>query len=324
MLKKPVYKKWWFWVIIAVIVMGALGSSMDESEKETTPVVKNETPSEVKTVATSDNKQEEKNNAEPSDEEWQASYKDILLSEARTYIELTVKGTMSKERLESANGVLKQQAEKITGPDKEKFNELVKAVEKENLKEAKRLYISLGGEDFDELKKEPAPKETESKKKTAQSSKPGDIGMDVEGFRKAFNSTAKNLNMSDMEIGKLNVQDGAVQDVFTYEISDYVNLQGSVNKSDGSVREVTVIGVGDGTAQSGTDILLTIGLLIASTNPDLTVDERAGVLQDLGLLSEGVDISQIDQSTKRNGIKYTIKGSKELGIWFIASDANEK
>lgn len=85
-----------------------------------------------------------------------------------------------------------------------------------------------------------------------------------------------------------------------------------------------MVGAGDGTAQSGTDILVTIGLLITSTNPDLTTEERAGVLQDLGLLSEGVDISQINQSTKRNGIKYTIKGSKELGVWFIASDANEK
>jgi hypothetical protein len=324
MLKKPVYKKWWFWVIIAVIVMGALGSSMDESEEKTNPVVKNETASEKKTVDASDNNQEKKDIAEPTDEEWQASYKDILLSEARTYIELTVKGTMSKERLESANGVLKQQAEKITGPDKEKFNELVTAVERENLKEAKRLYISLGGEDFEELKKVPAPKKTESKEKAEQSSKPGDIGMDVEGFRKAFNSTAKNLNLIDMTLGKLKVQDGAVQDVFTYKISDYVYLQGSINKSDGSVREVTMVGAGDGTAQSGTDILVTIGLLIASTNPDLTTEERAGVLQDLGLLSEGVDISQINQSTKRNGIKYTIKGSKELGVWFIASDANEK
>lgn len=115
--------------------------------------------------------------------------------------------------------------------------------------------------------------------------------MDVEGFRKAFNSTAKNLNLIDMTLGKLKVQDGAVQDVFTYKISDYVYLQGSINKSDRSVREVTMVGAGDGTAQSGTDILVTIGLLIASTNPDLTTEERAGVLQDLGLLSEGVDIS---------------------------------
>lgn len=322
-MKKPIHKKWWFWVIVGIIVMGALGSLVDEPEKNANSV-KSEAISEKKATTASVNKQEEKDITKPTEEEWQANYKDILLSEARTYIELTVKGTMSQERLESAKGVLKQQIEKITGPDKEKFNELVKAVEKENLKDAKRLYISLGGKDFEELKKEPAPKKTESKKTTVQSSKPGDIGMDVEGFRKAFNSTATNLNLADLTIGKLKVQDGAVQDVFSYKISEYVYLQGIVNKSDGSVREVTMIGAGDGTPQSGTDILLTIGLVIASTNPGLTTEERAGVLQDLGLLSEGVDITQINQSTKRNGIKYTIKGSKELGIWFIASDANEK
>ena len=216
-----------------------------------------------------------------------------------------------------------QQIEKITGPDKEKFNELVKAVEKNDLKEEK-LYISFGGKDFEELKKEPASKKAKPKKKTKQSSKPGDIGMDVEGFRKAFNSTAKRLNV-DITLGKIKVKDGALQDTFSYKISDYVYLLGSVNKLDGSVREVAMVGAEDGSPQSGTDMLLTIGLLIASTNPDLTSEGRAGVLRDVGLLSKGVDVTKLRKSTTRNGIKYTFRGSEELfGLWFIVSDANEK
>lgn len=30
--KKPFYKKWWFWVIVAVIIIGAIGSSGDETD----------------------------------------------------------------------------------------------------------------------------------------------------------------------------------------------------------------------------------------------------------------------------------------------------
>lgn len=33
--KKPIYKKWWFWVIIAVIVIGALGSNKNVSKEDT-------------------------------------------------------------------------------------------------------------------------------------------------------------------------------------------------------------------------------------------------------------------------------------------------
>lgn len=30
--KKPFYKKWWFWVIVAFIIIGAIGSSGDETD----------------------------------------------------------------------------------------------------------------------------------------------------------------------------------------------------------------------------------------------------------------------------------------------------
>lgn len=33
--KKPLYKKWWFWLIVVVFVVGALGSSNDNKPVET-------------------------------------------------------------------------------------------------------------------------------------------------------------------------------------------------------------------------------------------------------------------------------------------------
>lgn len=30
--KKPIYKKWWFWVIIAVVVIGSIGNALDDPE----------------------------------------------------------------------------------------------------------------------------------------------------------------------------------------------------------------------------------------------------------------------------------------------------
>lgn len=31
--KKPLYKKWWFWVVIAILVIGIIGSNTEDSEK---------------------------------------------------------------------------------------------------------------------------------------------------------------------------------------------------------------------------------------------------------------------------------------------------
>ena len=44
--KKPIYKKWWFWLIVAVVLIGAVGGNSNS---------KNETKNETKTEASSEN-----------------------------------------------------------------------------------------------------------------------------------------------------------------------------------------------------------------------------------------------------------------------------
>lgn len=82
---------------------------------------------------------------DPTEEEWQASYRKIALSEADRYIELTEKnGTQEADRLESYSGVIKQQAEKMTdATDKEKFIQLADKVLSDKLEEAKALKAEL-------------------------------------------------------------------------------------------------------------------------------------------------------------------------------------
>ena len=44
--KKPIYKKWWFWLIVAVVLIGAVGGNSNS---------KNETKNETRTEASSEN-----------------------------------------------------------------------------------------------------------------------------------------------------------------------------------------------------------------------------------------------------------------------------
>ncbi|QLG39960.1 MULTISPECIES: hypothetical protein [unclassified Paenibacillus] len=154
---------------------------------------------------------------------------------------------------------------------------------------------------------------------------PGSLNMTPEEFRKSFNKRAQEIGNSKLKIGKkLEIQKGAVQDVFQYIITDYIGITGSINKADGSVRDVTMIGQGNGTMTSGADIVLAIGLVILSVNPDVPASSVANILSDMHILDEGVDWSTVDESTEVNGIRYTVLGSETIGIMFSASDANDK
>ncbi|CAJ1003857.1 hypothetical protein [Brevibacillus aydinogluensis] len=131
--KKPLWKKWWFWVLI-IFVIGALSNLTGKNEENiaTAPV---QNTSENSNTTTK----------EPTEEEWQASYRQIALSEARTVLELTQKKTISDERIESAVKVIRSQAEKIKGEDQQKFIDLASFVESKDLEKTKELYLSLGG-----------------------------------------------------------------------------------------------------------------------------------------------------------------------------------
>ncbi|RAI85658.1 hypothetical protein DET54_12113 [Paenibacillus pabuli] len=168
-------------------------------------------------------------------------------------------------------------------------------------------------------------KEDVQKQKEKIAEIPGTLGMTPEEFRKSFNKRADVLNNSKLKIGKkLNIETGPAQDVFQYMTTDYIGIAGSVNKADGSLRDVMMIGQGNGTLSSGTDLVLTIGLVILATNPDLPSKAVGSVLDDLGILNEGVDWTTVNESTELNGIRYSITGSDAIGIMFSASDANDK
>lgn len=170
------------------------------------------------------------------------------------------------------------------------------------------------------------PMEKQSTKTTADEKVadevPGSLGMTPEKFKQEFNRAAKELEFP-YRINKITVKNGSVQDVFQYMFTDHLGLTASVNKKDGTVRDVLILGQGDGSLKSGVDIILAMGVLIETTNPDLSPTERGNILNDLGVMGDNVDVNNLDGKTIRNGIKYTITSSPQLGIMFSAGDANE-
>lgn len=80
-----------------------------------------------------------------SSEKWQQSFREIAISEAERYVELTEKnGELPVDRLEEHSGVIKQQADKLVKDDeKQSFTELSLLVKENKLNEVKAMIQKL-------------------------------------------------------------------------------------------------------------------------------------------------------------------------------------
>ncbi|OIR25341.1 hypothetical protein [Bathymodiolus thermophilus thioautotrophic gill symbiont] len=97
-----------------------------------------------------------------------------------------------------------------------------------------------------------------------------------------------------------------------------VGLVIGANSKTRKVQSITFIGIGDGTMQSGLDILFgTSAVVMAIENPNMPVDQRGEIVSDLGF-SNG-RLSKLGKlSVERTGIKYSISLSDTIGTWLVA------
>ena len=68
--QKPIYKKWWFWLIIAIVVFAGIGGNSN-SKTETKKETKTETSAEIANESSADEAEKEKEAKESADKEAQ-------------------------------------------------------------------------------------------------------------------------------------------------------------------------------------------------------------------------------------------------------------
>ena len=68
--QKPIYKKWWFWLIVAIIVFAGIGGNSN-SKTETKKETKTETSAEIANKSSADEAEKEKEAKESADKEAQ-------------------------------------------------------------------------------------------------------------------------------------------------------------------------------------------------------------------------------------------------------------
>ncbi|MFC7371415.1 hypothetical protein ACFQPF_06985 [Fictibacillus iocasae] len=106
------------------------------------------------------------------------------------------------------------------------------------------------------------------------------------------------------------------KETITSLVSDDVTIMENVNDT-GQVHELIMVGQGD-----GNDIVLTMGLLIAATNPELSKKEVGDVLKDLRLFDKSYQFHENETSVEVNLIRYNLKYDQKAGVIFSVSKVN--
>lgn len=148
------------------------------------------------------------------------------------------------------------------------------------------------------------------------------LGFNAADFKNKWNNDAGTLGVSNLKLN-FQVNNGSVQDTFKVNFNSSHSMIGTVNKSDGKVREVTILAGGAELKDPGkaADVIITWGLLVQATNPGLSQDERGAILKELGVIGTDANLTNANKSTVKGNVKYTFSADNTLGYWFIASDA---
>lgn len=144
----------------------------------------------------------------------------------------------------------------------------------------------------------------------------------VEELQSRFNPNSDKYQLG-FKINNTNIKPGQVQDVFQCMLNQYIGLNCAINKSDKSIRSVGMIAHGgDGSSKSAAEVLVTIGTLIGTIDPSLSVDNISQITKDLGLHQS--DLMGLKKTVTKNNLTYGVDISKEVGIYFYIQSANDK
>lgn len=194
----------------------------------------------------------------------------------------------------------------------EKIKEAVKDVEAEEKESTKENVGKIS--DDEEISEKDENKEIEESEEVST------LPYTVDEFREKFDVAAEEFGLFFRSNKTAEIVEGQVnntQQVVT--ASDYVNIFATLNKNN-EVLSINLIGVGDGTTDSGVEIMATIGATIAASQPELSPDERGDILKDLGLIGDE-EIGDDMATTTRGKFTYSLSINDVTGVMFFVEPA---
>lgn len=144
-----------------------------------------------------------------------------------------------------------------------------------------------------------------------------DIGVRVEDFVSQFNSAMVRAELPYRAKGNVpDMDENSVQRVYQETFSKNLALLMTVKPETDVIRDVTFIGTGDGTVDSGVRVLMVAAGVYSATQPTLPMKDSITMLTDM---SEEFNQKQESVSRILNGLEYSYDRNEVFGNMFTVS-----
>lgn len=145
------------------------------------------------------------------------------------------------------------------------------------------------------------------------------LGVTVKVFSERFNSAMTDMKQP-FRITEFEIDNSDKPASFKYLFNSHIGLIGAVTPSN-KIIDFTMIGSGEGTIESGLNIMFVMNALIRAVNPEMSKQEAAKMVMQL-MENSAVKIANGKSGSSSiilNGVEYTCTQGQAIGTWLIVS-----
>lgn len=144
---------------------------------------------------------------------------------------------------------------------------------------------------------------------------PPSLGVSFNEFGQRFNKNSERIK-SKLRIRNFTITSGPTQDAYKHVFNENLYLVGKVNRADGSLAEINLFGVLNGSLPTAVDLNQGIGSIITAFIPGLSPEGREAILNSLGINKITSGIYNLNEQVTRNDVTYWVQSSRKEGLHF--------
>lgn len=145
------------------------------------------------------------------------------------------------------------------------------------------------------------------------------LGVTIQNFSERFNAAMVDMKQP-FRVTEFQIDNSDNPPSFKYFFNNNIGLIGSVTP-DSKIIDFTMIGTGEGTMESGLNIMFVMNALIRTVNPEMSKQEAAKMVLKL-MEDSAKEMSNNNSGSSSiilNGLKYTCSQGQAIGTWLIVT-----
>lgn len=149
------------------------------------------------------------------------------------------------------------------------------------------------------------------------------FGITPDEFGVRLSAEAKKVGLGDTAVGRFNITEGAVNDVFIEKLSDAIAMNGTVDKN-GELKGITfIMGQTDKGDTEIMNMMMMAGLSARAISPDQPKEQSAGALTEVVVeaVKQFGEKGEGEASKTVGDVKYSSIANGTVGLWAVIEPA---